>query len=49
MKTGVSYVGHHNPQHMETDMREMKQLRIEDVSHDLQTTYHCAYGRPNAV
>jgi hypothetical protein len=31
MKTGVSYMGHHNPKHMETDLREMKDLAINDV------------------
>ena len=31
MKTGVSYMGHHNPKHLETDLREMKGLRLDDV------------------
>lgn len=31
MRTGISYMGHHNPQHIETDMREMRGLKIDDV------------------
>jgi hypothetical protein len=31
MKTGVSYMGHHNPKHIEADMREMQRLRLDDV------------------
>ena len=31
MGTGVSYMGHHNPKHLEADMREMKDLQIDDV------------------
>ncbi len=31
MKTGVSYMGHHNPKHIETDVREMQALRLDDV------------------
>ena len=31
MKTGVSYMGHHNPKHIETDIREMQRLQLDDV------------------
>jgi len=31
MRTGVSYMGHHNPRHIETDIREMKDLGLDDV------------------
>lgn len=31
MRTGVSYMGHHNPKHLEADFREMKDLQIDDV------------------
>lgn len=31
MLTGVSYMGHHNPKHIETDVREMVRLRLDDV------------------
>ena len=31
MRTGVSYMGHHNPKHIETDMREMQELGLDDV------------------
>ncbi len=31
MKTGVSYMGHHNPKHIETDLREMQELQLDDV------------------
>ena len=31
MKLGVSYMGHHNPKHLKTDLEEMKQLRLDDV------------------
>lgn len=31
MLTGVAYMGHHNPQHLETDMRDMKALQLDDV------------------
>lgn len=31
MRTGVSYMGHHNPQHLETDLREMQALHLDDV------------------
>ncbi|MCJ7550267.1 MAG: hypothetical protein MUQ30_11365 [Anaerolineae bacterium] len=31
MRTGVSYMGHHNPQHIETDLREMEALQLDDV------------------
>jgi len=31
MRTGVSYMGHHNPKHIETDIREMKGLQLDDV------------------
>ncbi|MEZ4864690.1 MAG: hypothetical protein R3C14_25490 [Caldilineaceae bacterium] len=31
MKTGVSYMGHHNPKHMATDMREMQALQLDDL------------------
>ncbi len=31
MRTGVSYVGHHNPKHMATDFRAMRDLQIDDV------------------
>lgn len=31
MRTGTSYMGHHNPTHLETDLRAMQQLRLDDV------------------
>lgn len=31
MRTGVSYMGHHNPRHLETDLCEMKDLELDDV------------------
>jgi len=31
MRTGVSYMGHHNPRHIETDVREMRRLGLDDV------------------
>lgn len=31
MRTGVSYMGHHNPKHLKTDIREMAELRLNDV------------------
>ncbi len=31
MKTGVSYMGHHDPAHLETDLREMVSLQLDDV------------------
>ena len=31
MRTGVSYMSHHNPKHIETDIREMERLRLDDV------------------
>jgi len=31
VRTGVSYMGHHNPQHLKTDLEEMKRLRLDDV------------------
>lgn len=31
MRTGVSYMGHHNPKHIATDMREMRKLGCDDV------------------
>lgn len=31
MRTGVSYMGHHNPQHIKTDIVEMVALRLDDV------------------
>jgi len=31
MRTGVSYMGHHNPRHIETDLRAMRRLRLDDV------------------
>jgi len=31
MRTGVSYMGHHNPKHIETDVRQMRELRLDDV------------------
>ena len=31
MRTGVSYMGHHNPRHLETDIQEMAELRLDDV------------------
>ena len=31
MKTGVSYMSHHNPRHIETDVRKMRRLRLDDV------------------
>ncbi|HNT34457.1 MAG TPA: hypothetical protein PKH07_05595 [bacterium] len=31
MKIGASYMGHHNPQHIETDIKEMVSLQMDDV------------------
>ena len=31
MRTGVAYMGHHNPRHLETDMLEMRELGLDDV------------------
>lgn len=31
MRTGVSYMGHHNPKHMATDFRAMRELQLDDV------------------
>ena len=31
MKTGVSYMGHHNPKHLKTDIIEMAALQLDDV------------------
>jgi len=31
MITGVSYMGHHNPKHLATDLRAMRDLRLDDV------------------
>lgn len=31
MRTGVSYMGHHNPQYLDLDLREMQALGLDDV------------------
>jgi hypothetical protein len=31
MKTGVTYMGHHNPKHIKADMRAMRRLQLDDV------------------
>jgi len=31
MRTGLSYMGHHNPRHMETDLKDIKSLGCDDV------------------
>lgn len=31
MRTGVSYMGHHNPKHIRTDLEEMRQLQLDDL------------------
>ncbi len=31
MKTGVSYMGHHNPRHLESDLKDIKALGCNDV------------------
>lgn len=31
MRTGISYMSHHNPKHIETDIIEMLDLRIDDL------------------
>ena len=36
MRTGVSYMGHHNPRHLKTDLEEMQQLGLDDVLVALQ-------------
>jgi hypothetical protein len=36
MRTGVSYMGHHNPRHLRTDMEEMRELGCDDVFLALQ-------------
>jgi len=36
MRTGVSYMGHHNPQHITTDIKEMKSLHLNDIFLSIQ-------------
>ena len=36
MKTGVSYMGHHNPKYIKIDMWEMNKLQLDDVMVALQ-------------
>ena len=31
MRTGVSYMGHHNPKHLRTDFQAMQELRLDEV------------------
>src|SRR5512138_742357 len=31
MRTGVAYMGHHNPDHIDLDLCEMKALQLDDV------------------
>jgi hypothetical protein len=31
MRTGVSYLGHHNPKYLDLDLCEMKELQLDDV------------------
>lgn len=31
MRTGVSYMGHHHPKHLAADLREMRDLKLDDV------------------
>lgn len=31
MRTGVAYMGHHNPTHLTTDLRAMRELQLDDV------------------
>ena len=31
MRTGVAYMGHHNPKYLDLDLREMKELQLDDV------------------
>lgn len=31
MRTGVSYMGHHNPRYLDLDLCEMKELRLDEV------------------
>jgi hypothetical protein len=31
MRTGVAYMGHHNPQHMKTDVRDIQALGCDDI------------------
>lgn len=31
MRTGLSYMGHHNPKHMQTDLEDIKSLGCDDV------------------
>lgn len=31
MRTGVSYMGHHNPKHLATDFRAMQELQLDEV------------------
>ena len=31
MRTGVSYMGHHNPKYLNLDLGEMKELQLDDV------------------
>ena len=31
MRTGVSYMGHHNPKHLTTDLRAMRELQLDEI------------------
>ncbi|MCC9076701.1 hypothetical protein FKZ61_011335 [Litorilinea aerophila] len=31
IRTGVAYMGHHNPKHLATDLRAMQELQLDDV------------------
>ena len=36
MRTGVSYMGHHNPKHLKTDLEDIKSLGCDDVLFAIQ-------------
>lgn len=36
MRLGVSYMGHHNPKHLRSDLREMQELGLDDVLVSIQ-------------
>jgi len=44
MRTGVSYMGHHNPQHITTNIKEMNTLRLDDVFLSIQENDFAHFG-----
>ncbi|MFZ4660167.1 MAG: hypothetical protein ACOYNY_24365 [Caldilineaceae bacterium] len=49
MKTGVSYLGHHNPKHMATDFRAMRELQRDDLFRCMQVTAFVHRQQPDAL